>query len=181
MMRRPLPVLFCLAVVSLVGGCAHYEYDVVQPTELAQHVGTKQWATFRVDELEYRLITSDNRLVALVYNRGERTVKLSGADSAAIDPQGESHPQASRIIPPGTHTRLILPPPLPQVHSYGPSLGFGVGATYGRHYGSPYHYGGYGYGTSFYDDFEPRYYSVYDANDRTYFEWPGNTEIWLLL
>ena len=167
---------------AIVGGCARYEYDLVRPPELARHVDAKSWATFPLEPLEYRLRTSDNRLVMLVYNRGEKTIKLSGTDSAAVDPRGESHPLQGRTIMPGSYVKLILPPPAPQVRASRPTFGFGVGVGYGAAYGYPYR-DGLGYGAPYYgyDEFEPRYYSVYDVNDRTYFEWPGETELRLSL
>jgi hypothetical protein len=112
----------------------------------------------------------------LVYNRGERPVKLLGPDSAAVDPRGESHPLQSATILPGSHVRRLFPPPRPRVQRWGPSFGIGVGAGYG---GGFHHRDHFGYGA--YDDIGPRYYSVYDANDRTYFNWPGNTDLRLLL
>lgn len=180
MIRGTAGVLLLSLVLTLAGGCVHYEYDVVQPADLARHVGTKQWENFRIDPLEYRLRTSDDRLVMLVYNRGGRTVKLSGPDSAAVDPRGESHPLPSRTVPPDSYLKLVLPPPLPQVRSYGPAFGFGVGMGYGRRFGRPY-YDGLGFGAGMDDDVEPRYYSVYDPNDRTYFNWPGDSDLRLLL
>ena len=177
--RTPAPLLSSVLLV-LATGCVHYEYDLLQPPELARHVGTAHWETFRRDELEYRLRTSDERLVALVYNRGGRTVKLSGADSAAVDSRGESHPLQVRTVPPDSYVKLIFPPPPPQVRPYGPTFGFGVGMGYVRHLGSRYR-DGLGFGSGMYDDLEPRYYTVYDPNDRTYFEWPGNTYLRLLL
>src|SRR5947208_5812037 len=82
MTRCARALLLSALLVAASGGCVHYEYDVVQPPELARHVGTKQWTSFRRDALEYKLLTSDDRLVMLIYNRGERAVKLSGSDSA---------------------------------------------------------------------------------------------------
>jgi hypothetical protein len=181
MTARAPALLLSTILLTLAGGCVHYEYDVVRPADLARHVGTKQWETFRIDQLEYRLRTSDERLVVLVYNRGERTVKLSGPDSAAIDPHGESHPLQSRTIPRDSYVKLILPPPPPQVRSYGSTLGLGVGAGYSRVYGGHYR-DGFGFGSGTYpDDMEPRYYSVYDPGDRTYFDWPGDSDLRLLL
>ena len=173
-MFRLLPLLL------LVPGCVRYEHDVVQPAGLAGPVGTESWVSFRRDELEYRLRTADDRLVMRIYNRGERPVKLLGADSVAVDPRGEGHPLQSATILPGSHVSRIFPPPRPQVAGYGPSFGFGTGVGYG--YGGPVHdrdHFGYGYGA--YDDVGPRYYSVYDPNDRTHFNWPGNTDLRMLL
>src|SRR5688500_15554476 len=87
---KHFPVLVSATLLALAGGCARYEYDLVRPPELAQHVGTKAWATVPLNDLEYRLLTSDNRLVMLIYNRGERTVRLAQADSVVVDPSGES-------------------------------------------------------------------------------------------
>ena len=172
MFLRLLPLLL------LLPGCVRYDYDVVQPSGLAGRVGTKSWVSMRRDELEYRLRTVDDRLVMLVYNRGERPVKLLGADSAAVDPRGESHPLQSATILPGSHVRRIFPPPRPRVERYGPTFGIGAGVGYG--YGGRFHgRDHFGYGA--FDDVGPRYYSVYDSNDRTYFNWPGNSDLRLLL
>ena len=172
MLFRVLPLLL------LTPGCVRYEHDVVQLAGLAGPVGTKSWVSFRRDELEYRLRTADDRLVMRIYNRGERVVKLLGADSVAVDPWGEGHPLQSSTILPGSHVSRVFLPPQPRVTGYGPSFGVGAGVGYG--YGGPVHdRDHFGYGA--YDDVGPRYYSVYDPNDRTYFNWPGDTDLRLLL
>jgi hypothetical protein len=52
----------------------------------------------------------------------------------------------------------------------------GVGVA---HAGHPYHHG---YGAAgVYDDPGPRYYSVYDPNDATFWQWEGETEAKLVL
>ena len=180
MTYRVRAVLLMSVLPACTSGCVRYEYDLLQPPDLARHVGTTSWTTLQLDDLEYRLRTSDNRLVALVYNRGERTIKLSGEDSAAVDPRGESHPLQGRTVPRDSHVRLLFPPARPQVRSYGPTFGFGVGVGYSRRFGRPYR-DGLGFGSEMYDDLEPRYYSVYDRNDRTYYQWPGGTDLRVLL
>jgi hypothetical protein len=112
-----------------------------------------------------------------IHNRGGSTVKLVGADSIALDPRGESHPMYSATIPPGSFISRIFPPPRPQVERYGPTVGVGVGASYGAAHG-PY---GYPYHDPFYyEDFGPRYYSIYDPNDHSYFDWPAETSVRLM-
>jgi hypothetical protein len=156
---------------------------VVRPPELARRVGTKAWSTFKLGDLEYRLVTSDNRRVMLVYNLGGSTVKLAGPDSVLVDTRGESRPVPGRTIVSCSYVKLIFPPPRPQVQSYGTSYAFGVGAGYGGYYGHHYHGGpGYGpYGPYGPYGMEPRYHTVYDPSDRRYFDWPANGEVRLIL
>ena len=192
---RPPPRRFILHPSALLlwlalSGCARYEYDVVQPAELAGHVGETAWVALRRgDDLDYVVRSAEDRLIMRIQNRGERAVKLLGADSAVIDPRGESHPMASATIPPGTFVTRIFPPPRPTTRAYGPSMHFGVGAAYGHGHGHyhahgypaygyyPYRHGDPFYSSGFYDDLEPHYYTVYDPNDRTYFAWPAETAV----
>jgi hypothetical protein len=176
----PVVALFCLMSFAGLSGCAHYEYDIVRPPDLSQHVGAKSPVHFPLGDLEYGLQSYDNHLVMLITNRANEPVKLLGGDSYAIDPKGESHPLADRVIPPGNHAKLILPPPPTQVRETGPHFGFGVGVGV-AHSGHPYYshsvYGAAGV----YDDPGPRYYSVYDASDATFWQWEGETEARLVL
>jgi hypothetical protein len=173
--RQTILTLFCLASLA---GCARYEYDIVKPPDLAQHVGSKSPVRFPVADMEYALQASHSQLVMLAYNRGADPVKLLGGDSYAIDPHGESHPLADRLIPPGGHIKLILPPPPEQVRETGPHFGFGVGVGISN---AAYHRGRYGYGGGVYDDPGPRYYSVYDPSDPTRWDWNGETDVTLVL
>jgi hypothetical protein len=162
-------------------GCARYEYEVVRPPDLAGHIGSKAWVALRRGDVEYRAISSDNRLVMRLYNRGEVQVKLLGADSAVVDPRGESRPLLGATIPPGSYVTRIFPPPRPTVQRTGPGIGFGVGAGYAgaqrvrgsryRYHRHPHHF------HSGFSSFERRYDTVYDPNDRTHFDWPGETSV----
>jgi hypothetical protein len=172
--RRSIATAFILVFLA---GCARYEYDIVEPPDLAGHVGTKSWTSLRRDELEYRLRTADNRLVVQIYNRGEAPVKLLGDDSAAVDPRGESHPLRSATIPPGSYAKRIFPPPRPEVERYGPSIGIGVGAGFGHVRGRPRHFHRAALDPGIAGPVEPRYFAVYDPNDRTYFDWPGEGSV----
>lgn len=64
----------------------------------------------------------------------------------------------------------------------GPTIGIGIGGVFGR--GDDGFRGRGGYGSEWgggltYD--EPRYYTVYDANDAYFWEWEGETDIRLVL
>src|SRR4051794_2711252 len=103
----PLVFLFSLAAG---GGCARYEYELVQPADVAQHIGTKQPLSIPMEPLRYEAITASDRLVLFVFNDTDDVVKLLGDDSFAVDQRGESHPLPTRSIAPGTSSKLIFPP-----------------------------------------------------------------------
>jgi hypothetical protein len=158
-----------LALILFTAGCAHYEYDLVSPADLARHVGAKADEIVRVDPLEYRLRSYDNHLVVQVFNPTSDGVTLLGDQSYAVDPGGQSHPLRGQTIAPDTFIKLIFPPPRPYYQS-SPAIGIGFGVV--AHRG----YGGAGYYSPLYDPFwdEPRYYTYYDANDTSYWDWNGD-------
>ena len=153
------------------GGCARYEYEIVDPPNLAQHIG-KTPVVVRVEPLEYSLQAYDNRLVMFVHNPTEDMIKLLGEDSVVVDPRGESHPLESRTIAPGTRVKLIFPPVPPRLQPYGPSIGIGVGAVYGS---NAYHRRPYGHYHGYYYDDVPRYYTVVDDSG-LYWDWDGESD-----
>jgi hypothetical protein len=164
-----------LAMNLLAGGCARYEYDVVEPQDLAQHVG-KQPVTLPVEPLAYHLRSVESRLVMVVENPTGEPVKLLGDDSFVVDPDGRSHPLRSQTIAPESNIKLIFPPVRPRLEGTGPSFGIGVGVGYSR-YGHRGYYGRRGfYDPFFYDDLEPRYYSVVD-DGTSYWDWEGETAV----
>ena len=171
--HRVVPAVLSLcALLLIVGGCARYEYDIVEPPDVAQHVGTKQSVVVPMDPLRYEARTSSDRLVLFIHNESDEPIKLLGEDSYAVDPGGESHPLPTRTIAPGTSTKLILPPVRPTFRQSGPTVGVGVG-VYGNSYGRRGYYGGrFGY-DPFYDDNYPRYYTLED-DGTTYWDWGGS-------
>src|SRR5688500_5139087 len=119
--RRPhFPFASVLLAALALGGCARYEYDLVEPPNLAQHVG-KTPVLVEAEPLEYSLQTYDNYLIMFVQNPTEEPIKLLGEDSVVVDPRGESHPLDGRTIAPGTRVKLIFPPIPPRLEPYGPS------------------------------------------------------------
>src|SRR5688500_2308119 len=179
--RSHLLLILSTCAILSTGGCARYEYDLVHPPELRRHVGGKTDEVVRLDPLEYRLRTVDNRLVMRVYNRGDAPIQLLGEQSVVVAPDGESHPLRTRTIPPGSHVKLIFPPPRPRLERGGPSFGVGVGVGVSNHghrgAGTPYDpYGSY---DPYYD--EPAYYTMYEPAEALYWDWNGETDARIIL
>jgi hypothetical protein len=182
---RAVPIL-AAAVLLILAGCARYEFDLIDPPDLATHVGEKQDTVFRTDAAEYRLRAVSGRLVMRVYNTGEQPLTLAGERSSVVDPAGESHPLIAQTIEPGSYIRLLFPPPLPTLQRSGPSFRIGVGGGYrygyyrfrddrGRRYTHRYPR----YDPYFADDgfYETRYYRVYDDANPLYWDWRGEGQI----
>ncbi len=171
------PTLIVLCAVS--GGCARYEYDLVQPTDVAQRIGRKMPVVVPIETVRYEARTYSDRLVLFIHNESEEPLKLLGEDSYAVDQRGESHPLPTRTVAPHSSTKLIFPPMRPTFRQSGPSIGFGLGVGVGSARRRGYHGAGrYGYfGDPFYQDAFPRYYQL--ADDGTiYWNWTGNnTEV----
>jgi hypothetical protein len=167
--------LVTLTALCLAGGCAHYEYDIVEPAALAGHIGTKDSTVVTVDPIRYEAKSQSNRLMLRIQNGTAEPLKLVGDDSFAVDPNGESHPLPSRTIAPNSSTTLTFPPIRPTFRQSGPSLGLGVGVGLGS---ASYRRGGYygrrGFrgGSYLYDD-SPRYFRLED-DGTTYWDWKGN-------
>ena len=154
---------FILLLSALSTGCAHYEYDLVRPPDLAQHIGSNEDAVVTVQPLRYRMRTVDDSLVVRIYNSTTQPVQLLGGQSTAVDPQGQSHPLHTQSIAPNSFIKLILPPPAPDVQPSGPTIGFGLGVGRGFYGGGAYDAWGDPY---------PRAYAN-PAASPYYWTWPG--------
>lgn len=121
---RPLGMLLLL-LACFMGGCVRYEYDIVQPPELRQHVGANADVVFSRTPLVYRLRSYENHLVIQVQNPTPQPIQLLGGQSYIVDPQGQSHPLAMVTIAPQAFIKLILPPVPPEPVPTGPTIGFG--------------------------------------------------------
>lgn len=166
-----------LLSLALSGGCARYEYNIVQPAEFRQHIGSKQWATAPLPPAEYRFITVENRLVAEIYNQQQEPLRLLGDQSFAVDPRGQSHPLGSQSIAPGAYIKMIFPTIPPRYERTGPSIGIGIGGVFGsaRHFRD-----GFGF-YDFYGWDEPRYYTLYDPTGDLYWDWEDEGDVRLTL
>ena len=79
-----------LGLVLLLTGCARYEYDIVEPPAWASHVGEKSGVSLR-DDIEYRLVSSDDRLVMHIYNRGAAVVRAEKRYGRTGDRRSTGH------------------------------------------------------------------------------------------
>ena len=176
--RRPCHVsyrtLTCpsLLLLLLATGCARYEYNIVQPPDLAAHIGSNTDQVVPRAPLEYRFRSYDNRLVIRIFNQSEDPISLIGERSIAVSPDGQSHPLRSQTIAPGSFIKIIFPPPEPRIYQPGPTFGIGVGTSVGHYHRHPhYHY---------HDPFpqDPRYFVVWEDADPTYYwDWDGQSEV----
>src|SRR3954468_1997037 len=161
---------FVFALLLLAGGCARYEFDLVEPADLAGHVGPDKETILKRDELEYRMQSVDSRLLMYIVNSTDDQIELVGPQSTAVDPAGQSPPVPSQAIAPHGFVKLILPPMQPYYRA-GPTFGIGVGIHAHRGHGS---YWGGGLYDPLWD--EPRYFAVYDETDALYWNWAGEGE-----
>ncbi|HSI35713.1 MAG: hypothetical protein ACAI43_11620 [Phycisphaerae bacterium] len=178
MIMHPSTSLFVLLAFT---GCARYEFDVLEPPDLARHIGPDKWETANWGPVDYNLRTVENRLVIDVHNVTDREMRLLGDRSYVVGPDGQSHPLGGRIIGPKSFVRLILPPMMRVVYPSGPRVGFGIGfGGGGWHH---HHGGGYFVGGGAYDPFwdQPQYAVVFDGPEGGYWEWPGEGEARLTL
>jgi hypothetical protein len=164
--------LLPIAFLFLATGCANYEFDVVRPTEAAQHVGNKADAVVKLDPLEYRMRAVEGRLVVQIFNPTDDNIALLGDRSSVVAPDGQSHPLRSIPIAPHSYGRLYLPPMRPQIQRDGPSFGIGFGTVIGdrRRFNS--------LDADTYS--EPRYFTVVDE-DNLYWDWNGEGQVRLRL
>src|SRR5256885_6210804 len=97
-------ISFVFAIALLAGGCARYEFDLVQPPDLATHIGKDKESVIKRDELEYQMQAIESRLLMWVVNSTDDAIELLGPESTAVDPAGQSHPFRSQSIRSEEHT-----------------------------------------------------------------------------
>jgi hypothetical protein len=156
-------LLILLAV--LVGGCAKYEYVLVQGAASSPlTIGYEREVRVEVEPLQYRMISYENHLILMVYNPTGEVIELIGPRSAAVDPEGQAHPLPSQSIPPSSFVKLILPPVRPVYYQPGPTFGFGVGVV----------------GEAKETEVSPKYLAT-DAYDVFFWEWKDEGDVRLTL
>jgi hypothetical protein len=165
--------LALLIALFLLTGCTHYEFNIVSPADLRQHIGVDRDVRVTLAPIEYRLRAYEDHLVIQIYNRSNEAILLLSDQSAVVDPQGESHAVRGKVIAPEAYIKLILPPMPHYAAMYGPGFGLGVGYGYGF---------GPRFGGGFYDPFwdGPRYVAVEEPGV-SYWRWEGLGNVRLLL
>jgi len=129
--RWPVRAIFPLVLWGVLAGCARYEFDVVEPPQFAQHVGSQGDAVVQISPLSYRMRVAENHLVIQIFNSGPDALTLSGAESFVVDAGGQSHRLAQRVLAPNSFVKLILPPMEPERAPAGPVVSFGLGTGVG--------------------------------------------------
>src|SRR5262245_18500672 len=121
-MIRLAPIL---TTIFLLIGCTKYDYEIVDPPDLAGRIGFDEDFLVTTDVAEYRFRAAGDRLVARIYNNEQTALRLDGQRSTVISPDGQSRPVIGQTIAPGSFIKLLLPPPLPTYDTYGPGFHYG--------------------------------------------------------
>ena len=154
-------------------GCARYEYDLVEPADLACHIGRGEETAVRLGDVDYRLVSYDNRLVIRIINPTDLALELLGEESFVVDPHGESRPLRGVTIAPDSFAKVIFPPLREYVYDPGPRLGIGFGIGISSAVGRRGAVGS-GLGGGVYDS--PRYLGVRD-DGRYHWDWDGESSV----
>ncbi len=118
------------ALLSIIGllltGCASYRYDVAGPDGSAKTVRKDADLVIPAEPAEIRVRQVENRCVFMIENPTTQPVSLDGANSAVVDPTGQSRALAGQLIPPGAYLKLVLPP-MAEYEPRGPEFRIGFG------------------------------------------------------
>ncbi len=177
---RPVAFRTCLLAVllwGLTGGCARYQFRILEPPELAATVTTRNPVGFALGPLDYVLQTSEGRLIMTVTNPDERPIHFLGERSFVVDPEGQSRPLRGQVIAPHSFMKLILPP-MRQVYRASPAIGIGIGVSAHRYYGRPWYDPWY---PDPWHDPWPAYLVVRGDDEAYYWSWRGESTIRLRL
>jgi hypothetical protein len=170
-MGKAARAFLALFLSILCGGCATFEYDVVQPAEMAQRVTADADTVIVMQPIEYHLQADSGRLVMRIFNRADDSVQLMGDKSVVVDPQGQSHPLHGQAIAPGSFVREILPPFPPTQTQPNFGVGVGIGISRGD---EPGYILPRGYN-------EPSRIDVIPDSAAYFWEWDGETQVRLNL
>ncbi len=97
-----------IAVLAL-GGCASYEFVVVEPTELAGRLTTQERRLER-GTITYHMVSQSDRVGIRIENRSAEPMVIRGEESFVVTPDGQSEPIRSSTIAPGSWAAITIPP-----------------------------------------------------------------------
>jgi len=188
-----------LTLLLFVAGCAHYEFDLTHPPEMATHIGTQSDAVVDPAPMQYRMRADENHLVVRVLNPTEDPIRLVGDQSSVVDPSEQSHALRSGTIESHSFVQLVLPPEPYLADAGAPEMDYAISAAetnaprveltayYGHPYCRPFYGGAYFYGYRGYYPYYPwfygygywpRYYVYYDGGG---WDWKGGSDVRLAL
>jgi hypothetical protein len=170
MSRFRFASLLVPAVLTL-SGCAVYEFDLTRPEDLAGRAGREEALVRKIEPIEYRLISVENRLVVKMFNTSDQAIKLLAPESTVVDPDGQSRSIKAASIQPGSFARVVMPPVRPEFRSSSGST-----ARVGTYYGPGLRRSDFGHTEM---DI-PENYQLVDGGE-TFWEWRGETEARLVL
>jgi hypothetical protein len=153
-----------IGLIFLLAGCARYDFQITQPTKLAQRITNAQ-TRINTERLAYDMVAKENRLVVMAYNHGTEPLQLLGDKSFVVDPKGQSHPLRSQTLAPKSYVKLILPPLRPRFEQ-NPQWNFGIGTQIGST-GHHHH--------------TPMSLDYFADSDSYYWDWDGQVPIRLSL
>lgn len=167
---RMRKLLWLIGAWVLVTGCARYEYALIEPSRLARTLGD-EGTRITYEPLDYDFAVRDGMLSMAIANPTLEAVRVDGAKSYVVSPDGASHPvPVSGSIAPRSFTAMVLPPEPPAYRSQPRfSIGFGVG-----HFSAPFHHGpfmSHGFGYHFYDSVYEGPRDYYPVNLPNYWTW----------
>jgi hypothetical protein len=172
MVKPNVPMLCWLVLLVGASGCAHYQYELLQPPVAGPRILSDKTATLvPLPFLEYRFSQGDDHLSMQITNTSDELITLVGPRSYVVDTVGQSHPLASRTIALHSYIALLIPPEPPEYRVYYPPGWYGY---------YPYSY--YRPWGDYYWDYPPgpAYVTLATPTDY-YWEWPGTGEFRLNL
>lgn len=133
-------------MAGLLGGCARYEYRLVQPTASAQIIPKGAGITLQMDPLEYKVADRGHRVAMRIINPTDAAIRIIPQRSWVVDPRGHSHPIRPSMIAPHSFVDASLPPiPMAYSGTAYPTFGFGGYPYSGFYWAMEYSYAPWSY------------------------------------
>ncbi len=179
-----------IALIALFGificGCASYRYEIADPQGQARVVRKDADLVIPALPAEIRARQVESRCVIMIRNPTTQPISLDSAQSTLVDPDGQIHPIAGQLIPPGAYGKLILPP-MREVSPRGPEFRIGFGLQVRADIGDSSRNSdkaSHSHANSVQKDSsvqQKSLYLMYGEADNAYWEWKGEGSARLIL